>query len=124
EKLVIYEDEIKRRNEIATNYSGELGDVCHVPIIPEGVTSVWALYSIKTDRRDELATFLQSKGIPTGVYYPKPLHLQEAFANLSHQELPVSKRLSEISLSLPMHPYLTDDQVEYITSSVRTFYGR
>ncbi len=120
EKLEIFPQELERRQEIAERYTERLKDVVQTPRIPEGYRSAWAQYTIVSDQRFEIQKALQNRGIPSAVYYPKPLHLQGAFEFLGYKkgDFPVSERLSESVLSLPMHPYLQDDQVDSISETV------
>lgn len=124
EKLAIYPDEILARNAVAAAYTAQLSDVVKTPHVPEGLTSVWAQYTLVlpegTDR-NALAAALKNKGIPTAVYYPKPLHQQTAYKHypVAGNGLPVCENLAGRVISLPMHPYLSDEQIEYICTSVR-----
>ena len=124
-KVEIFDDEVARRRKVAAIYSKGLKDVVEVPVVPEGSLSVWAQYSILTDRPGEAMSRLKTDGIPTAVYYPKPLHLQKAFAALGHREgdFPVSEKLSRRVFSLPMHPYLTPADQEKIIAAVRRAVG-
>ena len=81
EKLKIFPDEIAARDRVARRYADGLQDVAIVPVVPEGYTSVWAQYTIrlKPGVRDGLAAALKAQGIPTAIYYPKPLHRLEAY---------------------------------------------
>lgn len=119
-KLEIFEEEIALRNEVATRYAKGLKGKVTIPWIEPDRTSVWAQYSIVTDIRDELMQNLKSKGIPTAIYYPKPLHLQQAFHILNYQQgdFPLSEKIASMILSLPMHPYLSVAEQEYIVESV------
>jgi dTDP-4-amino-4,6-dideoxygalactose transaminase len=122
EKLEIFPDEIEARNRVAERYARGLGDVVAVPVIADGVTSVWAQYTVRVggNRRDRLAARLKDAGVPTAVYYPKPLHRQTAYrAFPSAGSLPVSDRLSAEVLSLPMHPYLEPAVQDRIIRAVR-----
>lgn len=124
EKLEIFSDEIEARNRIAERYGKELGDVLAVPAVADGVTSVWAQYTVRVDggRRDMLAARLKDAGVPTAIYYPKPLHRQTAYRNFPVAAggcLPVSDCLSAEVLSLPMHPYLKPAVQDRIIRAVR-----
>jgi len=123
EKLTIFPDEIAARQRVATRYNEALGDVAAVPAVLDGATSVWAQYTIRVagGRRDVLATRLKADGIPTAVYYPKPLHRQTAYRDypVANGALPVSDRLATEVISLPMHPYLAPDVQDRIVESVR-----
>lgn len=111
EKLRIFAEEIEARQKIADRYSTALRDLVLVPELPDGLTSVWAQYTVRLPPgrdRDQVAAELKSRGVPTAVYYVKPLHRQTAYRDypVAGNGLPVSERLSEEVLSLPMHPYL------------------
>lgn len=121
-KLEIFEKEIEKRQEVATHYSEGLKNAVKVPHVPLGYKSAWAQYSIVSDRKKELMTRLQNAGIPTAVYYPRPLHLQTAFSSLGYREgsMAVSEKISDTIFSLPMHPYLsTQDQDRIIDCIVK-----
>lgn len=119
-KLEVFESEIKVRQEIAGRYSSALKEFVQIPIAPDGLASAWAQYSVVTDHREAYLNTLKEKGIPTAIYYPRPLHLQTAFAHLGYQEgdFPVAERLSERIFSLPMHPYLTPQDQEKIIAAI------
>jgi len=88
--------------------------------VPDSV-SAWAQYCILVDRRDDVARALKEEGVPTAVYYPRPMHLQTAYARFGEGpgSLPVSERLSERILALPMNPYLDADGAEHVCATVR-----
>ena len=121
EKLAIFPEEIEERNRAAKAYNGKLHGLVKVPHVPSGSTSVWAQYSVLFERREVLQENLKKAGIPTAVYYPKPLHLQEAFSSLGYREgdFPVSEEISRKVFSLPMHPYLSDETIEQIASVIK-----
>jgi len=123
EKLKIFPDEIKARDRVANRYAAALADLVVVPRVPDGFTSVWAQYTIRlpADRRDDFAASLKAQGVPTAIYYPKPLHRQTAYASFPVAEggLPVSERLSGEVISLPMHPYLDEPTQDRIVGAVR-----
>jgi UDP-2-acetamido-2-deoxy-ribo-hexuluronate aminotransferase len=119
-KLNIFDDEVASRQEVAGRYSQGLKDMLTVPHVPEGFTSVWAQYSVVTEKRTQLMAGLKEKGIPTAIYYPKPLHMQTAFSFLGYQEgsLPVSEKVSRTVFSLPMHPYLEENAQKEIIDTL------
>jgi dTDP-4-amino-4,6-dideoxygalactose transaminase len=121
EKLKIFPDEIIARDRIARRYSAILQDVATVPVVAEGNTSVWAQYTLRVSNRDALATALKAKGIPTAIYYPKPLHQQTAYRRFpcAGNGVPMSERLASEVISLPMHPYLDEQVQDHIISTVR-----
>jgi dTDP-4-amino-4,6-dideoxygalactose transaminase len=110
EKLKIFPDEIAARDRIARRYAQGLVDLAIVPKVMSGLTSVWAQYTIRVSagRRDKLAATLKAEGIPTAIYYPIPLHRQQAYKHYPVGEggVAVSDQLAAEVISLPMHAYL------------------
>ena len=127
EKLKIFPDEIAARERIARRYGELLADVAGVPRLREGATSVWAQYTIRLapGRRDGLAEVLKAQGIPTAMYYPKPVHMQEPYRHfpVAAGGLPVSERLAGEVISLPMHAYLDEPTQDRIVEAVRRALG-
>jgi len=123
EKLKIFPDEIDARNRIADRYSEGLCDVVGVPRIPAGYTSVWAQYTIRVagGRRDALAAALKAEGIPTAIYYPIPLHRQQAYKHypIGKGGVAASDRLASEVISLPMHAYLDLATQDHIIDASR-----
>jgi len=121
-KLEIFQSELRYRQITALRYSNALNRTLQTPITPPGFRSAWAQYSVLTDHRDATRTALSDKGVPTAVYYPKPLHLQDAFAHLHHKkgDFPVSEHTANHILSLPMHPYMPAKTIQKITNAIRT----
>jgi UDP-2-acetamido-2-deoxy-ribo-hexuluronate aminotransferase len=123
EKLRLFRDEIERRDKIAARYNAALADVAQVPHVITGATSVWAQYTIRVPpaRREAIAAGLKTRGIPTAVYYAKPLHQQTAYRKypVAGNGLPVSERIAAEVLSLPMHPYLEETEQEVIISALK-----
>jgi dTDP-4-amino-4,6-dideoxygalactose transaminase len=123
EKLAIFPDEIDARNRVARRYSQQLADVVTVPVVPENMTSVWAQYTIriKPGTRDAFAAALKAQGVPTAVYYPKPLHRQTAYGHFPADPdgLPVTDMLAGEVISLPMHAYLDDATQDRVIAAVR-----
>jgi len=124
EKLKIFDDEISSRNSIAAAYTERLQDIVKTPIVPEGSRSVWAQYSLLAKdqaEREKIIEALDKLNIPTAVYYRIPIHLCTAYQELGYQKgsLPVCEDLSTRILSLPMHPYLSDENIALITTEVR-----
>ncbi|HEY3371597.1 MAG TPA: DegT/DnrJ/EryC1/StrS family aminotransferase [Prolixibacteraceae bacterium] len=116
------------RQDAAAYYDEELEGIegLSIPARVKYSTHSFHQYTIKVPhRRDELQQFLHSKGIPSMIYYPLSLHLQEAYHYLGYLkgDFPVSEQLSEQVLSLPMHTELTEGQLNYITSSIREFFS-
>jgi len=123
EKLRIFPDEIEKRNQVAERYNAALAGVAIVPKVPSDLTSVWAQYTIRVPpaRREPLAAALKQQGVPTAIYYPKPLHRQTAYRGfpVAGNGLPVSDRVADEVISLPMHPYLEPDEQDFIADLVR-----
>ena len=114
------EFELDAVNAAAARYT-ELLQGLATPVIPEGFRSSWAQYTLRLDsseQRDALQAALKAEGIPSMVYYPKPMHLQTAFAGLPARPCPVATSLCDRVLSLPMHPYLTEEQIETVSTAV------
>jgi dTDP-4-amino-4,6-dideoxygalactose transaminase len=128
EKLKIFASEIEARNEVARRYAQALGDVVTVPKVSEGLVSVWAQYTIRlpAGRRDAFAAALKAEGIPTAVYYPIPLHRQQAYKHYPVGEggVAVSDKLAAEVISLPMHAYLDEATQDRIIAAVRRALAR
>lgn len=123
-KLEIYPEEIELRQRAAMRYQGMLEGVVQTPFIPEGYQSVWAQYTVVLPEgynRDDVMKRMHSDGVPTMVYYPKPLHRQTAYTQFPKAQaaLPVSEMLAARVLSVPMHPYLTEEVQARIAGSLK-----
>lgn len=119
------EHELDDVNRIYHMYTERLNGVVETPVIPKGYVSSFAQYTIKLKnklQRDTLQARLKEQGIPSMVYYAKPMHKQKAFANLefSEEDFQVTNELCDIVLSLPMHPYLTEEDVERVSKIIYT----
>ena len=124
EKLAIYADEIEARQEVAQRYTAGLSGTFETPFIPEGLTSIWAQYTLKTKsaaEREALQARANEAGVPTVVYYPVPLHRQTAYKDFPADPagLAVSDDLAGRVVSLPMHPYLASQVQEHIIAAVK-----
>ncbi len=123
EKLKIFPEEIAARNAAAARYSDALADVAIVPQTGNQSSSVWAQYTLrlKPGRRDALAAALKADGIPTAIYYTKPLHRQPAYRDFPVADggVPASEQLSQEVISLPMHAYLDRPVQDRIIDAVR-----
>ena len=128
EKLKIFPDEIVARDRVARRYNDGLADVTIVPTVPPGMTSVWAQYTIRISggRRDAFAAALKAEGIPTAIYYPIPLHLQQAYKDypVGKGGVAVSTKLAGEVISLPMHAYLDDATQDRIIDAARKALSR
>jgi len=117
-KLEIFQDEIEARGRVAARYNELLEDLVAVPRLAEGNTSAWAQYTLWSEHRDAIKARLGEAGIPSVVYYVKPLHQQTAYKEypVAENGCPVSERAASNVLSLPMHPYLEPSTQERIAS--------
>lgn len=127
EKLAVYPHEIDARQAVAARYTDALADLIDAPFIPNDSQSVWAQYTVKTragQDRTAIMSLLEAKGVPTMVYYPLPLHQQTAYARFPRdpQGLAVSEALSQLVFSLPMHPYLGEEQ-DRVIDAMREILG-
>lgn len=120
-KLTVFDDELAARERLARFYDSRLHDVVEIPRRVPDSASAWAQYCVLVDRRAAVAKSLKEAGVPTAVYYPRPMHLQTAYARFGEGpgSLPVSERLSERILALPMNPYLDDVGAEHVSAAVR-----
>ena len=129
EKLKIFEDEIAARNRVADRYAAGLSDLVKTPSVLQGGVSVWAQYTIELPDlpgragRDDLGSQLKAQGIPTAVYYPMPIHKQGVYSAYPTAPggLPVTEAKAGRVISLPMHPYLSEDDQDQVVAAVRAF---
>lgn len=125
-KWPLFDQEVQLRETVGERYNDLLQRIEKVtpPETLPGNTHVYAQYTIRAERRDELSAYLNSKGIPTGIYYQRCAHLQPAYEYLGYQEgaFPVSEKASKEVLSLPMHPYLTEAEQARVVNTIKDFY--
>lgn len=117
-KLKEFDWEVKQRNIIADKYNSALKESYNTPFIPKGIKSVWAQYTLKHENRDLIQKQLSLKGIPTMVYYPKPMHQQNAYKKYYRSPIENSEILSGTVFSLPMYPDMTEDIQEFIINNL------
>jgi UDP-2-acetamido-2-deoxy-ribo-hexuluronate aminotransferase len=121
-KLKYYPKDLAKRAEVASKYTKALENKSGLilPSVDKKATSAWAQYSIRVKNRDGLQEKLKVAGIPTAVHYPMPLHLQECFKYLGYKkgDFPISEIVSEEIISLPMNPYVTDEEINYIVENL------
>lgn len=120
-KLAIFADELEKRHAVAQRYIERLKDHVATPQTASGEDRLaWAQFTVKVESRDDVQARLKAAGVPSNVYYPRPMHLQPTYVQYGDGEgsLPVAERLSQIVLSLPMHPYLSDDEIEQVCDAV------
>lgn len=129
-KFNVFKDyELDRVNEVSEMYTRGLHETVITPKVLSGYISSWAQYTIKLaerDLRDRLQTFLKESGIPSMVYYPKPMHMQEAFAPYTNDmcELRVTEQLCERVLSLPMHPYMETEDINQVVVLINEYLSK
>ena len=124
EKFAVFPIEIVKRNEVAKQYTELLDGIVATPTIPTEYQSAWAQYSVLAENefeRARLQKLLKENDIPSVVYYPKPLHLQTAYSDLGYTEgeFPISENISTRIFSLPMYPYLSDQDLKKIAETLR-----
>jgi UDP-2-acetamido-2-deoxy-ribo-hexuluronate aminotransferase len=120
-KLEIFDQEMVTRQEVAQRYTKGLRGLVTLPSVAPGCSSVWAQYSVQSEARANILSRLGEGGVPTAIYYPKPLHLQEVFRRLGYKpgDFPVSEAAAARIFSLPMHPYLAATEQERIIDIIR-----
>ena len=119
----LIEHELDDVNRVYKLYNEKLVGIVEVPLIPEGFHSSFAQYTIKLnnkEQRDGLKAKLKEQGIPSMIYYPKPMHKQEAFMDIELNEnlFKVTNELCDIVLSLPMHPYMSEDDINWVCDTI------
>lgn len=125
EKLQAFIDyELEQINQIAKLYTEKLKDIVKTPVIPEGYYSSWAQYTVQLEnkkKRDVLQERLKEKGIPTMIYYPKPMHQQIAFEDtaINTNKPSTTEDLCDRVLSLPMHPYLDKKSIAEVCRAIK-----
>lgn len=127
QKLAVFAAECAARQRIAERYNAALADVAIVPRLAPGNTSVWAQYTLRIPGHDRgrVLAALKADGIPTAIYYPKPLNRQTAYAQhpVAGNGVPVSERLAAEVFSLPFHPYLDEATQDRIVAATRRALG-
>ena len=127
EKLAIFPDELAARQRVADRYTEQLEAAFETPVVPPGLSSCWAQYTIRApaEKRDTVLAGLKQRGVPTAVYYAKSLHQQPAFLRRPHVAAPCpeSEAAAASVLSLPMHPYLTDAEIDHVAQAALSALG-
>ncbi|MDF2450177.1 MAG: aminotransferase [Bacteroidota bacterium] len=117
----------KERNKIADQYNNLLNNNREIilPKIATKSTSVYHLYVIRTQKRDELQAYLTERGIGTVIHYPVPPHLQEAFSDLGYEkgDFPIAEEIAGTCLSLPLYPGLKEEEIEFICLTIKQFFN-
>lgn len=122
-KLDVFDARLEACARLADRYTRALGGRVTTPTVPHGSASAWALYTIRTKRRDALRQRLADAEIDTGIYYPVPLHRHPAFRRYvtGAEKLPVSEQVADEALSLPLHPGLRDADIDYVSATIAEF---
>lgn len=126
-KLKVFEEhELARVNEIASKYESRLSSVVITPRIPKGYFSSWAQYTIRLEsekQRNNLQEYLKEKNIPSIIYYPKAMHTQKAFKAMDTKKVTFysTETLCKTVLSLPMHPYMENEDIQYVSDAINLF---
>lgn len=122
------EYELENVNKAAEKYTALLSGLVETPVVLEGYYSSWAQYTIKTEsreQRDSLQNWLKDREIPTMVYYSKEMHKQLAFKDVkSYVECPVTSQLCDTVLALPLHPYMTDQDIQKVAEGLKDFFNK
>ncbi|MCI9598835.1 MAG: DegT/DnrJ/EryC1/StrS family aminotransferase [Firmicutes bacterium] len=123
EKLKIFENELNERNRVAERYNELLQDFVETPVVKERYRSSWAQYTVKAsskEMRDSIIQKMKDYDIPVMIYYPIPIHRSGAFRYLKPANLSKTEHLSDVVFSLPMHPYLKNDEIEDICDQLKS----
>ena len=120
-KLPHFSKELKDRQKVADQYTSGLSNILQTPVIKPNRSSAWAQYTLRVKNRDNLQLKLKENSIPTSIFYPIPLHLQQCFQYLKYKQndFPISEKASNEVISIPMNPFLTNEQIDYIVSKIQ-----
>lgn len=118
------EYELEEVNRVADTYTQQLKNIVKTPVVPKGYYSSWAQYSIQLEneeKRSQVMEYLKDKGIPTMIYYPKPMSMQTAFSDLGYEEgqIKIAYEVCKKVLALPMHPYLEEQAIMMICDAIK-----
>ena len=120
-KLKYFPQELVDRKLVAEHYSSSLSNIIQTPVIKPNRSSAWAQYTLRVNNRNNFQNELKKKGIPTSIFYPVSLHLQECFKYLNYKlnDFPISEKASNEVISIPINPFLTYDEIDYIISTIK-----
>lgn len=123
EKLRVFGEEIEMRQRVADRYAAGFGNQVKFPRVTDGAQSVWAQYTIEVADRDGFRAHLASKGVPSAIYYPIPLHLHDPYAPypVTPGGLPVTEAAAKRVVSLPMHPDMSDAHIDQVIEAVLSY---
>ena len=119
-KLPHFSDEVRQRIQVADRYSSALAEHFITPQVEAGSVSVFAQYSLRSKKREQVTGALQAAGIPVAIHYPIPLHLQPAFADLGYRvgDFPVAEKIAAEIFSLPMHPFMVSEEQDLVIATL------
>lgn len=124
-KLKYLDEYCDSRNKAAYLYNEKFNGILDIPYVMPNVKHIYHQYSIRVNNRDKMVEYLKENNIPSMIYYPVPLHLQEAYKyNYKPGDFPVSEQISKDIISLPMHTELDDEQINYISSKIIEFISK
>lgn len=124
-KLSVFGDEIQMRQRVADRYRSGFGNAVKTPHVIAGAQSTWAQYTIEVERRDDFRAHLAAHGVPSAIYYPIPLHLHQPYSGypVAPGGLPVTEAAAHRVLSLPMHPDMSDADIDQVIAAVTNWAG-
>ncbi|MBA5850370.1 DegT/DnrJ/EryC1/StrS family aminotransferase [Clostridium sp. cel8] len=127
-KLKYIDDAIKNRAKVAKWYTDRLSSCQYIklPKIKGNQNGVYYVFNLLAEKRDDLSAYLKEKGIGSSIYYPIPLHLQKCFDYLGYKkgDFPIAEKLSEKVIALPIYPEITEDEVDFVCSTIKDFYSK
>ena len=125
-KLKYLTDWTNERKKIASIYTSRLAGIeqLYLPVVAPWADHVYHLYVIRTQKRDELQNYLTKSGIGTSIHYPIPPHLQKAYSHLGFNkgDFPLAEELAGTSLSIPLNPGMTEEEIDYVIKTIQCFY--
>lgn len=123
-KLKLIDDKNKRRRAIADRYRKQINAPVQYQQVTENAYHIYHQFTVITEQRDELRSYLTKQGIGTAIHYPIPLHKQRVFSSYAEEKYPVAEKASKQVLSLPVYPELTDDEVDYVSDRINDFFRK
>jgi UDP-2-acetamido-2-deoxy-ribo-hexuluronate aminotransferase len=119
-KLPYFKKELTVRQKVADHYTSGLSKILQTPVIKPNRSSAWAQYTLRVKNRDALQLRLKENDIPTSIFYPIPLHLQECFQYLNYKQgdFLISEKISKEVISIPINPFLNSKQLDFITYKI------
>ncbi len=117
-KLEIFAEELKNREQIGQYYHKNIDAKYKTQKHLDGCTSAWAIYTILAPNKDALTGALKEAGVPNAAFYPRPVHTQTAYKHYNKRSLPVCEKMAKEVVCIPMHPYLTKEEQDYIIETI------